>query len=190
LLDDLLRTKQATARVHLLGHSYGGKVVLSATRALAKGGPKVNSMLLLQPAVNGWCFAPDVDGRRFPGGYANVPARVELPVLTTFSTHDFPLTKTFHLAVRRKEDLGELKAATAGRPKPPSEYAALGGFGPSGLSDADCQFIAIKRAGERYDFGIAREVIALNGDEAIAGHGDISVPATWWALHCQVAANR
>jgi hypothetical protein len=46
----------------------------------------------------------------------------------------------------------------------------------------------IKAVGERYDLGPSgAEILALNGDAVIAGHGDISKPATWWALFCQVA---
>jgi hypothetical protein len=32
--------------------------------------------------------------------------------------------------------------------------------------------------------------LKLNGTPAISGHGDISNPVTWWALHCLVAASQ
>lgn len=80
------------------------------------------------------CFATDVDGSGRPGGYRSGLERSRQPVLTTFSSHDVPLTRLFHWAVRRASDPGE--AVIAGIPAP-SRYAALGGFGPQGC-DADC----------------------------------------------------
>jgi pimeloyl-ACP methyl ester carboxylesterase len=44
-----------SARVHLVGHSFGCRVVLSSV-AVAPTARSVRSMLLLQPAVNRWCF--------------------------------------------------------------------------------------------------------------------------------------
>lgn len=185
LLTDILAQKGAT-RVHLAGHSYGAKVVLSALSQVPDGTGTVDSVLLLQPAVNGWCFAGNVNNKNFPGGYRRVLEHVTQPILTTYSRNDAPLTKFFHLAVRRREDLGELKVAMAGRPKPPNEYGALGGFGPAGLPDSDCQFIDLKPVGERYDLSQPLRVWALNGDEAIRSHGEVEVPETYWALYNQI----
>ncbi len=178
LLRDLLAA--GDARVHLVGHSYGGKVVLSAT-AIAPLPRPVESMLLLQPAVSHLCFADRVPGTDRPGGYRPVLARVAKPILSTFSRHDFPLTRTFHLAVRRKKDLGEAQIAAA---EPPSVYAALGGFGPRRCGE---KLINIKPVNDPYDLDVDAEIYGLNGDAAIGGHGDISNEATWWALYSLVA---
>jgi len=186
LLHDVLRSKPAATRVHLLGHSYGGKVVLSAVHALPGGAPTVQSVLLLEPAVNAWCFAPDVDGGGYPGGYHDVLDRVEGGIFTTFTKDDVPLRRVFHLAVRRPSDLGELKVAAGIRPDPPSVYAALGGFGPAGLDDATCEFLRIKVVLDHYKVNRPIKVLALNADDVITGHGDISNPSTWWALYNQV----
>jgi hypothetical protein len=163
------------ARVHLVGHSYGAKVVLSALSQVKEGAAKADSVLLLQPAVNGWCFAGNVNNRNYPGGYRGVLERVRQPILTTYTKNDSPLTKFFHLAVRRRDDLGELKVAMAGRPKPPNEFGALGGFRPAGLADSDCQFIDLKPVGESYDLTQPLKVWALNGDAAIRSHGEVEV---------------
>ena len=55
LLRDLLSA--GNARVHMIGHSYGGKVVLSAVSFGGDLPRKVTSILLLQPAVSHLCFA-------------------------------------------------------------------------------------------------------------------------------------
>ncbi|WP_373500305.1 alpha/beta fold hydrolase [Desulfococcus sp.] len=176
LLRELLAA--GSSRLHLIGHSYGGKVVLSAAGFGDDLPRKVESMLLLQPAVSHLCFAQKVPGTDHPGGYREALARVNKPILTTFSAHDFPLTKTFHLALRRKDDLGEAKIAGVG--DPPSKYAALGGFGPRGAGEA---LIDIRDAGQPYQWPAGTEIIGLRGTRTIKGHGDISNESTWWALY-------
>lgn len=178
LLDDLL--KESNARVHLVGHSYGGKVCLSALCFKPKSRP-VDSVLLLQPAVSGLCFTDKVPGENRPGGYfPALDGRLKQPILTTFSANDFPLTKVFHLALRRNSDLGE--AAIAGAA--PSVYAALGGFGPQGSAAEE---IKIKTPTDRYDLGAAApRIYGLEGTAEIPSHGGVSSAATWWALFNQL----
>jgi pimeloyl-ACP methyl ester carboxylesterase len=190
LLHEVLRAAP-DAKVHLAGHSYGGKVLLSALcYERLPAGRKVTSVLLLQPAVNHLCFAADATGQGQSGGYRAALERVEQPILSTFSAQDVPLTKLFHLAVRRGSDLGEARIAG----EPPSRYAALGGYGPGGLGRGpdglpEGNRIRIRLPGEVYDLrsGGVR-VYGVDGTGTITGHGEISNPATWWALWCQVAA--
>jgi hypothetical protein len=183
LLVDLLGA--SAARVHLIGHSYGSKVVLSATCFPAKLPRKVDSVLLLQPAISHLCFAKDVPKRHGPGGYRAAFERVRLPILSTFSANDFPLTRVFHLAVRREGDLGELQIAAPGQP--PSVYAALGGFGPRGAGETLMKIIP--DGGARYALGDgAPRVYGLDGTATISGHGAISNLSTWWALYNQLAS--
>ena len=111
LLQDLLAANQ-TARVHLLGHSYGAKVLLSAlATASLKPGTKAHSMLLLQPAVSHLCFANTLPGSTAMGGYHGVPQRVARPVFATYSAHDFALHSVFHRALWRSADKGEASIA-------------------------------------------------------------------------------
>jgi hypothetical protein len=177
------------ARLHLIGHSFGARVVLSS---LAVGGvdKAARSMLLLQPAINRWCFAADVIGTGRPGGYRPALDRVELPILSTFSKHDVPLTQAFHLAVRGSS-LGEPDIAAVGDT---DRYGALGGYGPAGIDAQLDKEDAIAAGASTYQFRPGKEVVALNGGidiqgrPAIGGHGDINNPTTWWALHCLTAA--
>lgn len=178
LLGDLLAA--SNARVHLIGHSYGCKVVLSATCIKPLQRP-VNSILLLEPAISYLCFADNVDGTGQPGGYKTALARVEQPILSTFSAEDAPLNKFFHLAVWRKEDLGEQRTAAV----PPSKYAALGGYGPDGTPAG--KDIPIQPMGKPYTFDSPTiKVYGLDSTGVIHGHGDISNEATWWALYNQL----
>lgn len=165
--------------VHLTGHSYGAKVVLSAL-ALNEHPRPVQSVLLLQPAVNAFCFAKSiVEHGGKPGAYRSVLDRSLKPILTTFSSHDSPLTKFFHIALRRDGDMGEARPAGL-----PSRFAALGGFGPGGLREGESKTIKILKQPEKYDFSDnAIRLIALDGsDNRITGHGDVRNEFTEWAM--------
>ena len=169
-------------RVHLIGHSYGCKVVLSALCAGDPPGRPVDSVLLLEPALSALAFATTVEGTDRPGGYRSALQRSRQPILTTFSSHDMPLTKVFHLAVRRASDLGE--AVIAGSPLP-SRYAALGGFGPYGC-DADSVVVQPAAPPAGYPLDGPKRIVAVQGDSVISGHGDVANPATAWMLLDQV----
>ena len=180
-----MRATPVDPNVHLVGHSYGCKVMLSAVAAgtLPR---KVTSALLLQPALSYRAFAVDADGKGRPGGYRDALKSIAEPVMCTFSSHDFALAKTFHLAVRRRSDLGEQRIAAGA----PSRFAALGGYGPGGLSAGESETVDIRDPGQAYTELVTPglEVLALQGAQRIKSHGDILQPATYWALHEQVRA--
>ncbi len=99
---------------------------------------------------------------------------------------DQPLHNFFHLALIRPADLGE--AQIAGDEEPPNSYAALGGYGPRGYIEGECQAVAIHQVGQPYDLGAgAPRIYALDGAGVIHGHGDFNKDETWWALYSQVA---
>lgn len=174
LLQALLDGSQA--RIHLLGHSFGCKVVMTALCTPASLSRPVESALLLQPAISQYAFADAVPDRdQVKGGFALAPERVRRAIVATYSDNDVALTKLFHLAVRRSDDRGELQFAGEG--STPSRYAAMGGFGPQA---SGARFTSIQDPGGDYDFGDGTRILAVNGTRTISGHGDISNPATWW----------
>jgi hypothetical protein len=181
LLRRLLETSDA--RVHLLGHSYGAKVVLAAASSGGDLPRKVDSMLLLQAAVSHLCFAEKLPGTGRAGGYRNVLNRVNKPILSTFSANDRALTKEFHLFLRRDDDVGEVQIAAAG--EPPNKYAALGGFGPRGCGE---KLIDIKNVNQPYDLDPGTKIYGLRGTRTISSHGGISNESTWWALYSLVSS--
>ena len=186
LLRDLLAINGPL--VHGVGHSFGCKVLLSAVcaqplpRALA-------SLLLLQPAVSHLCFAEAVPGELAAGGYraALMPERVTAPIFSTYSRRDVPLHDTFHLAVRRDADHLEARIASEGvattAGDPPSDYAALGGYGPRRAGQALVD--PLPEAGAEFAMPAGNPpIVAFDGSAgAIKGHGDVTGPQVAWALH-------
>jgi hypothetical protein len=187
LLDALLSAtaeKDATpaARVHLVGHSFGCKIVMSATCAPAKLPRPVESALLFQPAISQYAFAPVVPERNVPGGFFKALQRIRRPIMATFSTHDGPLTGMFHLALRRHDDLGELKIAA----DTPSRFGALGGYGPQA---SNATVLSILDPVNPYDFSGGNRIVGVDGSRTIGGHGDISHPSAWWLAYSLALAS-
>jgi hypothetical protein len=178
-----LLLNEMSGPVHLIGHSFGARLLMSALVAGEVSRP-VRSMLLLEPAVNRWCFAPSVINTGRVGGYHHVLSRVEQPILSTFSARDFPLHEAFHLAVRGSS-LGEPNVAAFGDT---GRYGALGGYGPAGLAEASVTLPAV--APYEGDYKVAANVrvvavdgsVPIGGKAAIDGHSDVSNRVTWWAL--------
>lgn len=170
--------------VHVFGHSFGAKVMLSALCAPQALARKPESLLLLQPAISHLCFADVVPGRPGSGGYRPALGLVGSPIFTTFSGMDFPLHNVFHLALRRPADLGELRIAAAG--EPPDRYAALGGYGPRGAGQ-HAALQPIPAPGETYPDLAGATLVGLDGsDSRITSHGDVANPFTAWALRTQI----
>lgn len=168
-------------RIHLVGHSYGCKAVLSA--ASFDLPRPVRSLLLLQPALSFLALSDNVPQLGMPGGYAAVKHRTDLPVLATWSRHDIPLRVLFGLAVRRREDLGEQNIGAAGREDPPSRFAAMGGWGPLGDPDVTDIEILQPDSNTRYPLAGGARVLAVDGTRSISGHSDVTNRATAWALY-------
>ncbi len=181
LLQRLLASGQA--RVHVIGHSYGAKVMLSALCCQTPARPAA-SLLLLEPAVSYLCFGENLDAKGRRGGYRDALSYVNQPVMSTFSSRDAPLTKFFHLAVIRDSDWGEQRIAGM----PPSKFAALGGYGPGGLNPGESRTLEILSPDSgapdnlypRGEAGV--KIYGLDGSNGqITGHGDVATKFTAWA---------
>lgn len=187
LLHDLLGVA-GSAALHLGGHSYGCRVVLSALCA-EPFEHKASSLLLLQPAISRYCFAAQVPTKDRPGGYRAAVERVRQPIVLTFSEHDAALHKLFSLAMALAKDVGEPDIAG------PFDniYAALGGYGPAGVDFAE---YPVKAPRERYALGGPERIVALDGSgpsggdthPAIRDHGDVTTRYTGWMLYSQLRA--
>src|SRR5437867_376254 len=77
---------QRPPRLHLIGHSFGAKLVTSAVL----GGLRPHSVTLLLGAFSAFAFAPDIPGFDRPGFYHRVIADnpVRGPIVVLHSRHD------------------------------------------------------------------------------------------------------
>lgn len=131
----LVRVQQAfpSARVHLFGHSFGAKVMLSAIADPDRPrlGRAVDTLVLVQPAISHESFASQVTGANRPGGYrlAVTDGRVSGPIVVTYSRLDTALGTFYPLASRVAGQGGDDESVAVSR------YSALGGVGAFGVDD-------------------------------------------------------
>ncbi|MGP4045650.1 serine-threonine protein kinase [Streptomyces sp. 2A115] len=92
-------------RVHLVGHSFGGRLVSFALRGLPKGVRTVKSVTLLQAAFSHYAFAPRLPHDTRSGGVLRGQQdRVDGPLVCCFSRFDSALGTIYPLASRMAGD--------------------------------------------------------------------------------------
>jgi hypothetical protein len=154
-------------RYHLLGHSFGARVVTTATSGASR--IRVHSLTLLQGAYSHYGMATNYDGNGSNGLFRNIVAeqRVVGPILISHSVHDLPVGIAYAIASRFAGQIG----AGLGGPNDP-----FGGLGRNGAQKTDnSQFLKLMPSGTNYSFKphVANN---LNGDAVIGGHSDICKP--------------
>ncbi|MFD3540295.1 serine-threonine protein kinase [Streptomyces sp. NPDC058662] len=100
-----LADERPALRVHLVGHSFGARVVSFSLRAVPSGARYVKSLTLLQGAFSHYAFAdrlPHDQGRG--GALGGLQRRVDGPVVACHSAHDTALGVFYPLACRTAGD--------------------------------------------------------------------------------------
>jgi hypothetical protein len=178
---DLLRDL-ASRKLHLIGHSFGARLVTAA--ALGPKGrkaPPIATLTLLQGAFSHNGFALNYDGKSHDGFFRNVVAekRISGPVLITHSINDKAVGVAYPVASRLA---GEVASAIG------DENDLYGGMGRNGAQHTP------ERVVMRLTGAIAAKDLALgkphnlNGDAIIDGHSDIvRHPEIANALLCAVS---
>lgn len=156
------RLAPAVARIHLVGHSFGGRVVAAA--AASSTNTKIASMSLLQTAFshNGFSRAKNgffrtvVDRRRVNG-----------PILVSHTKNDKAVGLAYPLASRINGD----RAAAFG-----DEHDEFGGLGRNGAQQMESGETIVGRlqpVGSAYAFQPGK-FFNLEASDFIKGHGDIA----------------
>lgn len=152
----------ADARVHLVGHSFGGRAVTAAT--VATSAP-VSSLSLLQAAYSHFGMAKGWDGAGKNGLFAKAPATVRGPIIITHTRHDKAVGLAYPIASRLARQVG----VDLGDENDP--YGGIGRNGalktPGGVTGT------LLDVGGTYDFA-DHDVWSLNADTFVAGHGDVT----------------
>ncbi|MGE5826856.1 MAG: hypothetical protein ACM30G_00630 [Micromonosporaceae bacterium] len=173
---DLLRTladRAQPTRRHLVGHSFGARVVAAASAQQATA----HSMMLLQGAFSHHGFAADYDGQGHDGLFRHTLTGPQLtgPLLVTHTANDRAVGLAYAIASR----LAGQQAAGIGGPD--DRYGGIGRNGALRTPEADPPDGQLLEVGGDYQFAPGR-VYNLNADAFIADHGAVTGPQVAYAL--------
>ncbi|WP_327693838.1 serine-threonine protein kinase [Streptomyces sp. NBC_00459] len=99
-------------RVHLVGHSFGARLVSFALRGLPEGVRTVKSVTLLQGAFSHYAFAAELPhDARAAGALKGRQNRIDGPLVCCYSRHDGALSTFYPLASRTAGDSQGVLAA-------------------------------------------------------------------------------
>lgn len=154
-----------SARLHLIGHSFGARVVTAAVHALPAG-TNVDSLSLLQAAFSHNAFAEDFDGTK-DGFFRAVVTehRVQGPIIITHTRNDKAVGIAYPLASRIA---GQNAAGLGDRDDP---YGGLGRNGAVSTPEALDQ--ALEASGFPYGFS-GGVLYNLKADRFIGSHGAVT----------------
>ena len=180
-----LRQRRPDIKVHLIGHSFGGRVVTAAAAALDPRTPMV-TLTLLQAAYSHNGLAAKFDGTN-DGFFRRVVSerRISGPIVITYTKNDKAVGVAYPLASRIAHD----KAAAFGDANDP--YGGMGRNGAQKTGEVDTSAGALLDLGQvragSYPFKTGA-IYNLNADAFISGHSDIARHEVASALLATVAA--
>jgi hypothetical protein len=172
----------ARVRVHLVGHSFGARLVSFALAGLPPGPSPVRSVTLLQGAFSHYAFAdpmPFDAGRR--GALAGMLPRINGPLVACFSEHDAAVGTFYPLAsFAAQSDSAAVNDA----------LFRWGGMGANGAQAVGAPLDAIQPAGPgaAYRFGVGRALnvdasqVVRTGGPPSGAHSDIVHPELTWIV--------
>jgi hypothetical protein len=178
-------------RVHLMGHSFGARLVSFALTGLpataTDGASPVKSLTLIQGAFSHFSFARPTPCRAVPAGaLAGVLDRVDGPLLSTFTAADravgwwYPAASM--LAHEDAQSLSDL------------DYQ-WGGMGHDGFQQSPAGVtVPLQPQGHDYGFAAGRcylldanKIICKNQSAFSGAHSDIQHPEVAWAVRSAAA---
>jgi len=180
-----LRAIQQTpgsARIHLVGHSLGGRLMTACCKSLGQKGGRIASLSLLEAAFSHFGFSPDA-GEGQLGFFRGVVESkiVSGPMISTFSRNDTVVGTAYAVVSRLAHD----RLQAIGDAADP-----YGGIGHNGAQRTPESTIAILReTTEPYLFqpGI---VTCLDGSAGIIkNHGDVTNPHVTRAIVSAISAS-
>jgi len=173
-----IRAALPNVRVHLVGHSFGCRVVTAAATG-DTASPKgfLNSLSLLQGAFSHYAFSQKYDTSGKPGFYRNLidDARVSGPTIITHTRADDAVGVAYAVASRAMHQI----AAALGDQNDP--YGGLGSNGAQKTTEAIDG--TMPKAGTPFDKPLAKGTMTnLLADGLITSHGDVTNPHAAYAV--------
>ncbi|MFG1932663.1 serine/threonine protein kinase [Mycobacterium sp. NPDC048908] len=181
-------------RIHLIGHSFGARLVSYALAGLpvdATGTTSpVKSLTLIQGAFSHFAFSSTLPFDRTRGGaLAGLAAKVDGPLLATFSSADRAVGWWYPAASMLAREDAQAAQELAYR------WGAMGHDGYQ--NDPAASVVPLAAAGHPYDFAAGRfyaldsnGVVAANQSAFSGAHSDIRHPQILWAIAEAAKATR
>jgi hypothetical protein len=194
-ISQAVRTIKAAAnpKIHLVGHSLGGRAVTACAKALLDTPPiQADTMMLLNAAYSHFglsAAATATSPIRHPRGHFRdviEKQAVKGPILATYSDRD----RVVGLAYTPLAAISLNNARAFGDHNSP-----FGGIGRNGVLDAaEAEQLHLNDAGAAYTFAADKKIHNLDGSRKVRGvaiidsHGDVTSPAVTWAFASLVAS--
>jgi hypothetical protein len=176
-----LRAKYPGLRLHVVGHSLGGRLAAACAKSLTAA-PKVplDSLMLLEAAFSHFGFSSD-NGHGTAGFFRDVVVQqvVKGPFVSTFSAQDTVVGKAYsvmsRLAGDNTREIGDAR----------DEFGGIGRNGP--LRTSEVATTRLNNAGTSYNFK-DRVINNLDGSGGlIKDHGDVTNEAITYAFASVIA---
>lgn len=170
-------------RIHLLGHSFGARLVSFSLAGLPSGltgsASPVKSLFLLQGAFSHYAFADALPhDRARSGALKGMASRVDGPLVTTHSLKDSAVGLSYPAASIVNGD----DAAAAD-----DQFARWGAMGHDGAQAVSATSAPLGAPGTRYSFtkgqwvNLDGNAVIIHGAPPSGAHSDIAHPQTAWA---------
>jgi hypothetical protein len=171
-----IREKNPKIKLHLIGHSFGGRLVTSAA---AQAKIKVNTLTLLQAAFSHYGFSKQYDGTN-DGFFRKLVTdkTVSGPTLISCTHNDLAVGKMYPLASLLA---GQVAAGIGDKN---DKYGGIGSNGAQKTPEATDEILL--DVGKAYKFK-AGKLHNLNSDAIIKGHSDICHKEVAYAILNAVA---
>ena len=176
-----LHEKCPTVKIHLVGHSLGGRLMASCAKALGEA-PRLqpDSLMLLEAAFSHYGFSAD-NGRGNAGFFRDVITRkvVKGPFLSTFSAQDTVVGKAYSIMSRLAGDnTREIGDAS-------DEYGGIGRNGPLKTTEVVTGRLHAPGTAYKYKTDVINNLDGSGG--LIKDHGDVTNDAITYAFASAVA---
>jgi len=170
-----LKTAAPGAKIQLVGHSLGGRLMAACAKTLAETNEHVDSLTLLEAAFSHYGFSPN-NGKGEPGFFRSVVDRqvVRGPLISTFSAQDTVVGKVYAIASRLAGDsVQEIGDAND----------AYGGIGRNGAQKTNEALSGpLHAVGTPYQFHPSK-IECLDGSGGlIRDHGDVTNSTVTYAF--------
>jgi hypothetical protein len=150
-------------KLHLIGHSFGARLVTSATTNLDNS--SIDTLILLQAAFSHYAFASNYDeGKDGMFRAAVVSKKVKGPIIISHTHNDIAVGKAYAIASRIARQSGAFIGGAN------DLYGGLGANGAQTTPEAVNDFKL--HSSSVYNFK-AGKIYNLNADSCIAGHSEI-----------------